>query len=57
MAKGLVVDRRVWVIAEGMTIGHAGAIVGRGQSAEEKEKALREVGVKKRFILGVYLSR
>ena len=30
---------------EGMTIGHAGAIVGRGQSAEEKEKALREVGV------------
>lgn len=30
---------------EGMTIGHAGAIVGRGQSAEEKEKALRSVGV------------
>jgi succinyl-CoA synthetase alpha subunit len=30
---------------EGMTIGHAGAIVGRGQSAEEKEKALSEVGV------------
>lgn len=30
---------------EGMTIGHAGAIVGRGQSAEEKEKALSGVGV------------
>lgn len=30
---------------EGMNIGHAGAIVGRGQSAEEKEKALQEVGV------------
>lgn len=30
---------------EGMTIGHAGAIVGRGQSAEEKETALRHVGV------------
>lgn len=30
---------------EGMTIGHAGAIVGKGQSAEEKEAALRSVGV------------
>lgn len=30
---------------EGMNIGHAGAIVGRGQSAEEKEKALKDVGV------------
>jgi succinyl-CoA synthetase alpha subunit len=30
---------------EGMNIGHAGAIVGRGQSAAEKEAALKEVGV------------
>jgi succinyl-CoA synthetase alpha subunit len=30
---------------EGMNIGHAGAIVGRGQGAEDKEKALRSVGV------------
>ena len=30
---------------EGMNIGHAGAIVGRGQGAAEKEAALREVGV------------
>lgn len=30
---------------EGMNIGHAGAIVGRGQSAEEKEATLRSVGV------------
>lgn len=30
---------------EGMNIGHAGAIVGRGQSAAEKEAALRAVGV------------
>lgn len=29
---------------EGMNIGHAGAIVGRGQSAEEKEHALKSVG-------------
>lgn len=29
---------------EGMNIGHAGAIVGRGQSAEEKERALKSVG-------------
>jgi succinyl-CoA synthetase alpha subunit len=34
------------VFPEGMTIGHAGAIVGRGQSAEEKEIALRAVGVR-----------
>lgn len=33
------------VLPEGMNIGHAGAIVARGQSAEDKEKALREVGV------------
>ncbi len=33
------------VLPEGMNIGHAGAIVGRGQSAAEKEKALAEVGV------------
>ncbi len=32
-------------LPEGMNIGHAGAIVGRGQSAAEKEKALKEVGV------------
>lgn len=31
---------------EGMNIGHAGAIVGRGQSAAEKEQALAAVGVK-----------
>ena len=30
---------------EGMNIGHAGAIVGRGQGAAEKEEALRGVGV------------
>jgi succinyl-CoA synthetase alpha subunit len=30
---------------EGMTIGHAGAIVERGRGAAEKESALREVGV------------
>lgn len=30
---------------EGMNVGHAGAIVGRGQSAEEKEYALKSVGV------------
>ncbi len=30
---------------EGMNIGHAGAIVGRGQGAAEKETALRSVGV------------
>lgn len=30
---------------EGVTIGHAGAIVGRGQSAAEKEAALQSVGV------------
>jgi succinyl-CoA synthetase alpha subunit len=28
-----------------MSIGHAGAIVARGQGAAEKEKLLREVGV------------
>jgi hypothetical protein len=28
-----------------MNIGHAGAIVGRGQSAAEKEKALADVVV------------
>jgi succinyl-CoA synthetase alpha subunit len=33
------------IFPEGMTIGHAGAIVCRGQSAEEKEVALRAVGV------------
>jgi succinyl-CoA synthetase alpha subunit len=32
-------------LPEGMNIGHAGAIVARGQSAEDKEKALKEVGV------------
>ena len=32
-------------LPEGMNIGHAGAIVARGQSAEDKERALREVGV------------
>ncbi len=32
-------------LPEGMNIGHAGAIVGRGQSAAEKEKALQAVGV------------
>lgn len=30
---------------EGMNIGHAGAIVGRGQGAAEKEEALSSVGV------------
>ncbi|OGH69566.1 MAG: hypothetical protein A2754_04045 [Candidatus Magasanikbacteria bacterium RIFCSPHIGHO2_01_FULL_47_8] len=30
---------------EGMNVGHAGAIVARGQSAEEKERALQSVGV------------
>lgn len=30
---------------EGMNIGHAGAIVGKGQSAVEKEYALKSVGV------------
>lgn len=34
------------IFPQGMNIGHAGAIVGRGQSAEEKEKALAAVGVK-----------
>ncbi len=34
------------VFPQGMNIGHAGAIVGRGQSAEEKETALAAVGVK-----------
>jgi len=33
------------VFTEGMNIGHAGAIVGRGQSAAEKEVALKSVGV------------
>ncbi|MDO8490062.1 MAG: CoA-binding protein [bacterium] len=33
------------IFPEGMNIGHAGAIVGRGQSAAEKESALRSVGV------------
>ncbi|MFH1286354.1 MAG: CoA-binding protein [Candidatus Magasanikbacteria bacterium] len=32
-------------LPQGMNIGHAGAIVARGQSAEDKEKALSEVGV------------
>lgn len=31
-------------LPEGMNIGHAGAIVARGQGAAEKEAALREVG-------------
>lgn len=30
---------------EGAVIGHAGAIVGRGEGARDKEKALREAGV------------
>lgn len=33
------------VFPEGMNIGHAGAIVGRGQGAAEKEVALKAVGV------------
>ena len=33
------------ILPEGMNIGHAGAIVARGQGAAEKEKALGEVGV------------
>ncbi len=33
------------ILPEGMNIGHAGAIVARGQSAEEKEAALASVGV------------
>jgi len=33
------------VLPEGMNIGHAGAIVERGMGAEEKEDALRAVGV------------
>ncbi len=33
------------VLPEGMNIGHAGAIVARGQGAAEKEAALAEVGV------------
>jgi succinyl-CoA synthetase alpha subunit len=32
-------------LPEGMNIGHAGAIVAKGQSAEDKEDALRTVGV------------
>lgn len=32
-------------LPEGMTVGHAGAIVGKGQSAKEKEAALKSVGV------------
>lgn len=34
------------MLPEGMNIGHAGAIVARGQGAAEKEKALSDVGVK-----------
>lgn len=33
------------VLPEGMNIGHAGAIVAKGQTAEDKENALAEVGV------------
>jgi len=33
------------LLPEGMNIGHAGAIVSKGQGAEDKEKALSEVGV------------
>lgn len=33
------------MLPEGMNIGHAGAIVAKGQGAEEKESALRDVGV------------
>ncbi|OGH69356.1 MAG: hypothetical protein A3D53_01120 [Candidatus Magasanikbacteria bacterium RIFCSPHIGHO2_02_FULL_45_10] len=33
------------VFPEGMNVGHAGAIVAKGQGAAEKEKALSEVGV------------
>jgi len=39
------------VLPEGMNIGHAGAIVAKGQGAEEKEKALAEVGA---MIAGSY---
>ena len=28
-----------------MNIGHAGAIVARGQGAEDKERALKDIGV------------
>ncbi len=35
----------VSLFPEGMNIGHAGAIVARGQGAEEKEKVLSAVGV------------
>lgn len=33
------------ILPEGMNIGHAGAIVARGQGAKEKEAALKSVGV------------
>lgn len=33
------------LLPEGMNVGHAGAIVARGQGAAEKEAALKEVGV------------
>ena len=33
------------ILPEGMNIGHAGAIVAKGQGAAEKEAALSEVGV------------
>ncbi len=33
------------ILPEGMNIGHAGAIVAKGQGAEEKERALAGVGV------------
>ena len=32
-------------LPEGLNIGHAGAIIARGSSAQEKESALRETGV------------